>query len=254
MLTKFNIQLFHSRYQILNSRFSMSEDTKPSILNIEEMQTAGLHFGHRVSRLHPKMKIYVSGIKNNVHIIDLEKTSKEFEKALRFISKLISDGKTILFVGTKIQVRQYVKSSAELSGMPYVVERWLGGTFTNFETIAKRVAYFKELENKKATGGLEKYTKKERSLFDKELEILRKKFEGIKHMTKLPDAVLILDVKKDITCAREAKRKGIKIIGVVDTNIDPTIVDYPIPANDDAISSVKYILEKISETITSAKS
>ena len=123
---------------------------------MDEMQTAGLHFGHRVSRLHPKMKPYVSGIKNNVHIIDLEKTQKEFEKALQFISKLAVEAKTILFVGTKIQMKQFVKSNAEISGMPYVTERWLGGTFTNFETIAKRVAYFKELENKKATGELEK--------------------------------------------------------------------------------------------------
>ena len=229
------------------------EDTKPSILNIEQMQTAGLHFGHRVSRLHPKMKPYVLSIKNNVHIIDLEKTSKEFEKALKFISNLANEGKTILFVGTKIQIKEFVKSNAELSSMPYVIERWLGGTFTNFETIVKRVQYFKELENKKATGELEKYTKKERSLFDKELEILRKKFEGIKNMSKLPEAVLILDIKKDITAAREAKRKGIKIVGVVDTNIDPTLVDYPIPANDDAISSISYILEKIKETILNSK-
>ncbi len=229
------------------------EDIKSPILNVEQMQTAGLHFGHRVSRLHPKMKPYVSGIKNNVHIIDLEKTGKEFEKALAFISKLVSEGKTVLFVGTKIQVKQLVKSNAELSGMPYVVERWLGGMFTNFETILKRVQYFKELEHQKATGVLEKYTKKERSLFDKELEILRKKFEGVKNVAKLPDAVFILDVKKDITCAKEARKKGIKIVGVVDTNIDPTLVDYPIPANDDAISSVAYILEKVSETIANSK-
>ncbi len=229
-------------------------DKKDAILNIDDMQVAGLHFGHRVSRLHPKMKPYVSGIKNNVHIIDLEKTSKDFEKALAFIAKLAAEGKTMLFVGTKIQMKQYVKEHAEASGMPYVIERWLGGTFTNFETILKRVQYFKELESKKATGELEKYTKKERSLFDKELEILRKKFEGIKNMSKLPEAVLILDIKKDLTCAREARRKGIAIIGVVDTNIDPTLADYAIPANDDAISSVRYILEKISETISNAKS
>lgn len=229
-------------------------DEKPSILSIEEMQTAGVNFGHTVSKLHPKMKQYVVGIKNNVHIIDLEKTAKEFERALKFISGLISEGKTVLFVGTKIQMKELVKNAAELCQMPYVTERWLGGTFTNFETISKRVQYFKELENKKATGELEKYTKKERSLFDRELEILRKKFEGIKRLTKLPDAVLILDVKKDITCAREARRKGIKIIGVVDTNIDPALVDYIIPANDDAISSIRYILDKIQETITSEKS
>lgn len=231
----------------------MSEDIKPSIINIEEMAKAGVNFGHTVSRLHPKMKPYVSGIKNNVHIIDLEKTAKEFERALKFISNLVSEGKTILFVGTKIQIKEYAKNIAQNCQMPYVVERWLGGTFTNFETISKRVQYFKELENKKATGGLEKYTKKERNLFDKELEILRKKFEGIKNMEKLPPAVLILDIRKDITCVREAKRKGIKIVGIVDTNIDPTLADYPIPANDDAISSVRYILEKISETIVNAK-
>ena len=231
----------------------MSEDIKPSVLNIEEMQTAGLHFGHRVSRLHPKMKPYVSGVKNNVHIIDLEKSSKELQKALEFISKLAGEGKTLLFVGTKIQVKELVKQSAQVSQMPYVTERWLGGTFTNFETIIKRVQYYKELENKKATGGLEKYTKKERSMFDKELAILQKKFEGIKHMAKLPDAVLLLDVKKDLACAKEARKKVIKIVGVVDTNVDPSLADYPIPANDDAISSVKYILDKVSQTITSAK-
>ncbi len=231
----------------------MAGDNKPSILNVEHMQNAGLHFGHKVSKLHPKMKSYVAGIKNNVHIIDLEKTSKEFERALQFISNMVSDSKTMLFVGTKIQVKELVKGVAQSCRMPYVTERWLGGTFTNFETIAKRVQYFKELETKKATGGLEKYTKKERSLFDKELEILRKKFEGITNLAKLPDAVLILDVKKDIACAKEARKKGIKIVGVVDTNIDPGLVDYPIPANDDAISSIKYILEKISETIQQSK-
>lgn len=231
----------------------MAEDKKASILNVEEMQTAGLHFGHNISRLHPKMKPFVSGIKNNVHIFDLEKTAKEFEKALKFISTMVADGKTILFVGTKIQIREFVKNAAAESGMPYVTERWLGGTITNFETISKRVQYYKDLENKKLTGGLEKYTKKERLMFDKELEKLKTKFEGIKHMVKLPDAVFILDVRKDITVAREAKRKGITVVGVTDTNIDPTWADYAIPANDDAISSIRYILEKVQETILSAK-
>jgi len=231
----------------------MAEDIKQPILNIEKMQEAGLHFGHRVSNLHPKMKPYVSVIKNNVHMIDLEKTAQEFERALKYISTLASQGKTVLFVGTKIQVKELVKNTAESCNMPYVVERWMGGTFTNFGTISKRVAYFKELEDKKTAGGLEKYTKKERSLFDRELEILRKKFEGIRNMIKLPEAVLILDLKKDLTCVREAKIKGIKIIGIVDTNIDPTLADYLIPANDDAISSVRYILDKVQETIVAAK-
>jgi small subunit ribosomal protein S2 len=222
-------------------------------LNVEEMAKAGLNFGHTVSKLHPKMKSFLTGIKNNVHIIDLEKTAEEFKKALGFISKLASEGKIILLVGTKIQMREIVKNTAETCSMPYVVERWLGGAFTNFETISKRVQYFKELENKKASGGLEKYTKKERLMFDRELESLKVKFEGIKNMAKLPEAVLIFDMKKDLTCAREAKRKGIKIIAVVDTNIDPTLVDYIIPANDDAISSIKYILDKVQEAILTAK-
>ena len=231
----------------------MSKDTKEAILNVEEMQTAGLHFGHRVSRLHPKMKPFVSGIKNNVHIIDLEKTSEEFKKALTFISKMVADGKTILFVGTKIQVKQFVKSNAETSGMPYVIERWLGGTFTNFETIAKRVAYFKELESKKASGELEKYTKKERAKIDQELRELESKFSGIKNLEKLPDAIFVVGMEKDILAVKEAQKKEIKVVAIIDTNIDPTQADYPIPANDDAISSVKYILEKVKEVILKAK-
>jgi len=222
-------------------------------LNVDEMSSAGLNFGHTISKLHPKMKPFITGIKNNVHIIDLEKTASEFKLALNFIARIVEDGKTLMFVGTKIQVRELTKNTAINCEMPYVVERWLGGTFTNFETISKRVDYFKELENKKTTGELEKYTKKEKLLFDRELESLRLKFDGIRNMKKLPEAVLILDIKKDITCVREAKKKGIKIIGVVDTNIDPTLVDYPIPANDDAISSIKYILDKVQEVILSSK-
>lgn len=230
----------------------MTEETKIN-LNLEEMQKAGLNFGHTVSRLHPKMKQYVAGIKNNVHLIDLEKTAKELELALKFIAKLSSEGKTILFVGTKVQMKQSVKEAAESCQVPYVVERWLGGTFTNFETISKRVQYFKDLESKKAHGDFEKYTKKERMKFDKELLLLKNKFEGIRNLAKLPDAVLILDLKKDETCAREAKRKRIPIIGVVDTNIDPTLADYMIPANDDAISSVKYLLDIIQTTILNSR-
>ncbi len=229
------------------------ESTNKTNLNVEDMQTAGLHFGHNVSRLHPKMKQYVAGTKNNVHVFDLEKTAKEFDRALKFIAKLAAEGKTILFVGTKIQIKGVTALAAQESAMPYVTERWLGGTFTNFETISKRVAHYKDLEHKKANGELAKYTKKEQLLFGKEIESLKKKFEGVKQMVKLPEAVFILDVKKDMACALEAKRKGITIIGVTDTNIDPSIVNYPIPANDDAISSIAYILEKVRETIQTSK-
>jgi small subunit ribosomal protein S2 len=222
-------------------------------LSTEEMAEAGVHFGHKVSKLHPKMKPFVSGIKNNVHVFDLEKTAKALEKALDFISKLVADGKSIVFVGTKIQMKALVQAAAEECEIPYVTERWLGGTFTNFETIKKRVDYFKELERKKASGELEKYTKKERLDFDEEIVLLKTKFGGIKNMFKLPDAVVVFGLDKDITCAKEAKKKGVKIIALCDTNVNPDIADYPIPANDDAISAVKYIAEKIKETILNSK-
>jgi len=222
-------------------------------ISIDEMTEAGVNLGHKVSKLHPKMKQYVSGIKNNVHTFDLEKTALELQKALNFVSKLVSEGKQIVFVGTKIQLKGIVKSAAEECGVGYVTERWLGGTFTNFETISKRVEYYKELEKKKATGELEKYTKKERLNFDRELASLKTKFEGIKNMSKLPDAVFIFDLSKDDICAKEAVIKKMKIVAVADSNVNPEIADYAIPANDDAISSISYIIDKVTEVILNAK-
>lgn len=233
----------------------MATDTKTKLphITVENMEEAGLQFGHTVSRLHPKMKPYVSGIKNNVHIIDLKKTAEEFEQALKYIAKVAAEGKVILFVGTKPQIKQFAREAAEACGMPYVCERWLGGTFTNFETISKRVQYFKDLEIKRAQGFFEKHTKKERLNIDKEIASLKVKFEGIRTMDKLPEVALILDMREDETAVREARRKGVKIVGIADTNVDPTAADYPIYANDDAISSVRYILEKVKETILATK-
>jgi small subunit ribosomal protein S2 len=222
-------------------------------INPEEMLRAGLHFGHKTSRVHPKMMPYISGIRNTVHIIDLEKTKEKFEEALKFIQELIAQGNKILFVGTKIQAKELTKNMAIECGQPYVIERWLGGIFTNFEIIKKRIDYFKDLEKKKTEGELEKYTKKERAKFDKELQNLEIKFGGIKEMEKLPEAIFVLDMKKDRLAIKEAKKKGIKVIGISDTNCDPTLADYPIPANDDAISSIKYILEKVKEAIIKSK-
>jgi len=222
-------------------------------LLVAEMEKAGVNFGHKVSKLHPKMKQYVSGVKNNVHLFDLERTSKELFKALSFISKIVSEGKSIVFVGTKIQLKTLIREVAQECQIPYVTERWLGGTFTNFETIQKRVNYFKDLEKKKEIGELSKYTKKEQLDFDKKIALLKVKFDGIRNMSKLPEAVFIFGIDKDITCAREAKRKGIKIIAIVDTNINPDTVDYPIPANDDAVSSVKYIIDNVKEVILNSK-
>lgn len=222
-------------------------------LDTEEMAQAGLHFGHRTSRVHPKMKPYLYGVRNTVHIIDLEKTKEKFKEALKFIQELISENKILLLVGTKIQVKDLVKEIAIECSLPYVNERWLGGTFTNFEVIKKRIEYFKDLERKKKEGELEKYTKKERAKIAQELRNLEIKFAGLKDLTQLPDAIFVLDMKKDDLAVKEARMKGIKVIGLSDTNCDPTLADYPIPANDDAISSVKYILEKVKEAIIKVK-
>ena len=222
-------------------------------LNPDEMAEAGLHFGHRTSRVHPKMKPYIFGNRNTVHLIDLEKTVEKFKQALEFIKEIISDDKTLLLIGTKVQVKDITKDFAKECGLPYITERWLGGTFTNYQTLKQRIEYFKELEEKKEKGELEKYTKKERAKMDKELSNLETKFGGIKDMQGLPDAIFVLDMKKDSLAVKEARMKGVKIVSIADTNVDPTLADYPIPANDDAISSVKYILEKVKEVILKSK-
>ena len=222
-------------------------------LDTEEMARAGLHFGHRTSRVHPKMMPYLAGVKNTIHIIDLEKTKEKLAEALKFIQQLISENKILLIVGTKVQVKDLVKSMAQELALPCVTERWLGGTFTNFETIKKRIEYFKDLEIKKKEGELEKYTKKERAKIDQELRDLEIKFGGIKDLERLPDAILVLDMKKDDLAVKEARMKGIKVIAISHSNTDPTLADYPIPANDDAISSVKYILEKVAEVMKKTK-
>ncbi|MCK4781310.1 30S ribosomal protein S2 [Candidatus Parcubacteria bacterium] len=222
-------------------------------INIEEMAKAGVSFGHQTSRLHPKMEPYVCGIKNTTHIIDLEKTAENFKKALEYIQKIVSEGKVLLLVGTKIPIKELVKKTAEECGIPYVKERWIGGTFTNFETIKKRIEYYKEIERKKVEGELEKYTKKERMEMEKELIGFETKFGGIKNMGKLPEAIFVLDMKKDNIAVKEARIKGVKIVGIVDTNVDPGLADFPIPANDDSVNSIKYILNKTKDAIIKVK-
>jgi small subunit ribosomal protein S2 len=222
-------------------------------LDPEEMAQAGLHFGHRTSRVHPKIKPYLYGVRNTIHLFDLEKTKEKLKEALKFIQEIIAENKVLLVIGTKVQIKDLVKKTAEECGLPYVNERWLGGTFTNFDTIKKRVDYYKDLERRKKEGELEKYTKKERADFDQELKNLGIKFEGIKNLDRLPDAIFVLDMRKDDLAVKEARMKGVKIVGVADSNVDPTLVDFPIPANDDAISSVKYILDKVAEVAKKSK-
>jgi small subunit ribosomal protein S2 len=222
-------------------------------INVDEMAKLGIQFGHRTFRIHPKMKPYLQGSRNGIHIIDLKQTALKLEEALKFIYNTIADGKILLLVGTKIQIKDLVENIAKECGLPYVSERWLGGTFTNFETMQKRIQIFKDIEKKKKEGGLEKYTKKERAKIDEELKEYEIKFGGIKNLEKLPDVIFILDIKKDEIAVKEAKMKNIKVIGISHTNTNPELADYPIPANDDSRSSIEYILGKVKEVILDAK-
>ena len=222
-------------------------------LEIEKMMEAGLHFGHKKTKRHPKMEPFIYGVRNGVSVIDVSKTKQMLKEALDFLFDSISQGKTLLLVGTKVQIKGTVKETGEECEIPYINERWLGGTITNFDIIKKRIDYLKELEKKKEEGDLEKYTKKERIKIDREIKALKIKFEGLKGLSRVPDIIFILDTVHDDLAVKEARDKKIKIIGIVDTNADPDIIDYPIPANDDALSSVKYILEKFKTTILEAK-
>jgi small subunit ribosomal protein S2 len=223
-------------------------------INVNEMMENGVHLGHRASKTHPQMAPYIMGIRNSIAIIDLEKTKEKLEEALKFIKDAVLEGKTFLFVGTKLHIKDLVKEIALSCQFPYVNQRWLGGTITNFETILKRIEYFKDLEQKEKEGVFEKYTKKEQQRIKEEIEKLRKKFDGIKTLEKLPDIIFICDMDENLTAAKEARRRGIKVVAISDTNTNPLLADYPIPASDNGIASVKYILEKVKEVILKSKS
>jgi small subunit ribosomal protein S2 len=229
-------------------------EAKPEVKQdpvVEEMTKAGLHFGHKTSKTHPKMKQYIAGVRSAVHMFDLQKTQEKLGEALEYIKSLQTAGKTLLLVGTKIQIKNLVKETAVACSLPYVSERWIGGTFTNFGTITKRIEYFRDLEQKKQAGELEKYTKKEQLDIAEELKNLELHFGGVKNLSKLPDAVFVCDLDKNQLVVKEAKNKGIPVIAIVDTNIDPTPINYVIPANDDVQSSVRYILNRIQELYVS---
>lgn len=220
-------------------------------ISTKEMEKAGVYFGHRASKSHPKMHQYALGVKggDHIHIIDLEKSAQKLKEALEFLQKSALEKKNILFVGTGPGIGSLIEELGKEAGYPYVNLRWIGGTITNFGVVKKRIDYFKELERKKSAGELEKYTKKERAQFDKEIADLQKKFGGIKNLEKLPDILFAVSMKQDALAIKEAKKKNIIIVALADTDVDPTLADYPIPANDDAISSVKYILEKVKKAI-----
>lgn len=221
---------------------------------MEELVKAGLHFGHKTTKRNPKMDPYLFGIRNGVSIIDVSKTKEKLDQALKFLAESVLNKKTILLVGTKVQLKESVKNFGEECEIPYINERWLGGTITNFEVMKKRIDHLIDLEKKKEEGELEKYTKKERIEIDKEIRSLKVKFEGLKRLFKVPDIIFVLNMTHDDLAVKEARMKNVKVVAIADTDANPELADYPIPANDDALSSVKYILEKVKETIQKAKS
>jgi small subunit ribosomal protein S2 len=222
-------------------------------LSVPEMLKRGVHFGHRKSRWNPKMKPYTFTVRNNMHIIDLEKTLNLFGEALSFLRGVAQNGGKILLIGTKPQARKLVETAAREIDMPYVSSRWLGGTFTNFSEVKKRIKYLNEQEFKLERGELEKYTKYEQTQFKKEIERMNEKMGGLKKMEGLPQAIVVLDIKEDNLVVKEAKKVKIPVVAIVDTNTDPTLADYPIPGNDDALSSLQYIVGIIVKAVKEEK-
>lgn len=217
--------------------------------SLEEMLKAGVHFGHRTSKWNAKMEPYIFTTRNNVHILDLEKTGEKLKKALEFLYQVKQKKGIVILVGTKIAARDITQEMAQEIKMPYVNERWIGGTLTNFNVISKRLEHIRDLEKKQKDGELKKYTKKEQHDFNIEIQKLNRQFGGIKEITKIPEALLVIDVHKEKLAVKEAGMKNIPIVGLCDTNADPTLVDYPIPVNDDAISSLKLILGAITKVL-----
>ena len=210
----------------------------PSLM---ELLQAGVHFGHQTSKWHPKMKKFLFGSRNGIHIINLEETQKALEKAAAFAKSVTQRGGNVMFVGTKKQAMHLVEKAAQSANMPYVTNRWLGGTMTNFSIISQQIRKFKDLKRKQERGELAKYTKLEQQRFGEEIELLEEKIGGIQELTRIPEAVLIFDVRKDKTALEEATRRGVKVIALCDSNVNPHDVDYCIPANDDAVKSIELI-------------
>lgn len=220
-----------------------------TIPSIEEMLKAGMHFGHRTNRWHPKMKQFIFTSKNGVYIIDLRQTQKKLQIALEFIEKSIAEKKTFLFVGTKSQVAGPLKELAEKTQQSYVVGKWLGGYLTNFSIVRKSVKKYLDLIEKRDTGKLDKYTKKERLNFDREIKKLEMRVGGLTALNKLPDILFIWDIREEATAVREAQQKNIPIIAICDTNVNPEEVNYPIPGNDDSTKTIKLVLASIQQAI-----
>jgi len=218
-----------------------------AVINMKQLLEAGVHFGHQTRRWDPKMKPYIFGARNGIHIIDLQKTVRLIRIAYDFIVRTVADGYPLLFVGTKKQGHESVVEESERCGMFYVVNRWLGGTLTNFQTIKKSIARLKEVEQMKEDGSINRYTKKEILKMDKELFKLERNLGGIKNMDELPGAVFVVDPKREKIAVREARKLGIPVIAIADSNCDPDDIDFIIPGNDDAIRAIRLICSKVAD-------
>lgn len=224
----------------------------PSI-ELTELLAAGCHFGHLSRRWNPKMKPYIFMERNAIHIIDLKKTQEMLEAAANAISNIVAEGKKVLFVGTKKQAKEIVETEAKRCGSDYVTERWLGGMLTNFSTIRKSVKRLNNIEKMETDGTFDKLTKKEVLHLTREKEKLQKVLNGVVEMTRLPGAIYVVDIKKEAIAVKEASKLGIPVVAIVDTNCDPDMVTYPIPANDDAIRSIQVITKAITDAVIEGK-
>ena len=224
-----------------------------STIGVKELLEAGVHFGHQTKRWNPKMKPFIFDARNGIHIIDLSKTEAQLEAALTYLANSVRKGGKILFVGTKKQAQICVKETAKETGQMFVVERWLGGTLTNFVTVKTSIKRLKEIERWDTDGTLATYGKQEQAVIRREGARLNKYFDGLRDLDKMPAALFVVDVKREHNAVSEAKKLGIPVVALVDTNCDPEDADYPIAANDDAIRSVRTILATIGQTITLAQ-
>ncbi len=224
-----------------------------SKISLIDMLKSGMHFGHSTSRWHPKMAPYIFGERGGVHIIDLEKTQEMLDRALEQVKTMTSHGGVLLFVGTKSQAKPLVKNYAEACGMPYVAERWLGGTLTNFHQIKESIKRFKMLKDQREKGELRKYTKKEQLMIQWEIEDMEIRLGGIEHMTKVPDALFVVDVRRERTAVKEAAVLGIQVLAICDTNVNPDGVRYVIPANDDSVKTLELLCKAVSDSVKEGK-
>jgi len=223
------------------------------VVTMRQLLEAGVHFGHQTRRWNPKMKRFIHGERNGIYIIDLQQTLGRIETSYSFVRDLVADGGTILFVGTKKQAQDPVRSYAESCGMPYVNERWLGGMLTNYQTMSKRVAKMKEYQRMRDSGEFEAMPKKEALLISRELVKLERNLGGIRNMERTPSAIFVLDTKKEDIAVTEANKLGLPIVAVVDTNCDPDIIQYVIPGNDDAIRSANLMCRVIADAVTEGR-